>query len=104
MDKNDGPVFLKAWREHRGLTMEQLAELVGTSSGQIAMLESGERGLSTKCARKLAAALETTPGTLLDYPPTESPANVVNIWSRASASERDRLERLAEASLDFKAG
>ena len=39
------PNFLRSWREHRGLTQGQLAEMVGTTGSVISLLESGARGL-----------------------------------------------------------
>lgn len=60
---------LRAWREVRGLTQEQLAEKVGTAANVISLLESGERGLSHKWLERLAPALGTTPGFLLDHDP-----------------------------------
>ena len=60
---------LRAWREFRGLTQEQLAEEVDTAGNVIGLLETGERGLSHKWLLKLAPALGTTPGFLLDHDP-----------------------------------
>lgn len=60
---------LRAWREFRHLTQEELADLVGTAGNVIGLLESGERGLSHKWLLKLAPALGTTPGFLLDHDP-----------------------------------
>lgn len=60
---------LRAWREFRKLSQEALAEKVGTAGNVISMLESGERGLSHKWLLRLAPALETTPGFLLDHDP-----------------------------------
>lgn len=51
------------------MTQEQLAERVGTAGNVIGLLESGERGLSHKWLLKLAPALGTTPGFLLDHNP-----------------------------------
>lgn len=72
---------LKAWREFRRLTQEQLAEAVGTSAGVISLLESGERGLSPKWLRKLAPALQTTPGHLLDHDPNTVQTSILDIWN-----------------------
>lgn len=45
--------------------------MVGTAGNVIGLLESGERGLSHKWLLKLAPALNTTPGFLLDHDPNE---------------------------------
>lgn len=53
------------------MTQEQLAEAVETDKSVISLLESGGRGLSDKWARRLAPALGTTPGFLLDHDPND---------------------------------
>lgn len=62
---------LRAWREFRSLTQEQLADAVGTAGNVIGLLESGERGLSSKWLQRLAPLLGTTPGFLLDHDPND---------------------------------
>jgi transcriptional regulator with XRE-family HTH domain len=62
---------LRAWREFRRLSQDQLAEMVNTKGNVIGLLESGERGLSDKWLRKLAPALGTRPGFLLEFSPYE---------------------------------
>lgn len=62
---------LKAWRKHRRMTQEELADAVGTTKAVISNIETGSRGLSDKWLRKLAPALGTTPGFLLDYSPDD---------------------------------
>jgi len=97
IDKNAGPNYLKAWREFRKLTQGDLAEKVGTNQNMIAYLESGERGLSAKWLRKLAPALETTPGHLLDHDPNELPADIIDIWMHADAGQRRQLTDVVRA-------
>ena len=101
-DKNGGPNNLKAWREHRGMTQEQLAKAVEppTNTNMIQYLESGERGLSLKWLRRLADALDTTPGHLADYSPGEArrEAELLDLWSRKlDLQQRKQLIRIAES-------
>ena len=96
-DKNDGPNFLRAWREFRKLTQAELAEKVGTNQNMIAYLETGERGLSAKWLRKLAPALNTTPGHLLDHDPNQLDADIIDIWMHADARQRRQLSDVARA-------
>lgn len=70
---------LKAWREFRRLTQEQLATLVGTTGSVISLLESGDRQLSPKWLRRLAPALDTTPGYLLDHDPADLPTDFLDL-------------------------
>lgn len=92
MDKNNGPNHLKAWREFRKMSQEELGEKVGTSGSTISMLELGERGLSAKWLRKLAPVLGTKPGHLLDNDPTAIDSDVFDIWVGIDA--RDRAQAL----------
>lgn len=98
-DKNGGPNYLRAWREHRKLTQEKLAELVGTNANMIQYLETGERGLSAKWLRRLAPALDTTPGMLLEHDPSELDADVLDIWAHGDARQRRQLSEIAKALL-----
>lgn len=79
---------LRAWREFRRMTQEELAEKVGTTGAVISLIESGARGLSDKWLRKLAPALNTTAGHLLDHDPNDLPTDIIDIWSHIA--ERDK--------------
>jgi transcriptional regulator with XRE-family HTH domain len=68
---------LRAWREHRGLSQEELAAQADTAGNVISLLESGERRLSEKWLRRLAPALGTTPGLLLDHSPHDLDAELI---------------------------
>jgi transcriptional regulator with XRE-family HTH domain len=72
---------LRAWRELRGLTQAQLAAIVGTEGSVISLLESGDRAISDKWLRRLAPALETTPGLLLDFEPTTMDEAILEIMA-----------------------
>lgn len=96
-DKNGGPNHLKAWREFRGLSQAELADRVGTNQNMIGYLESGERGLSAKWLRKLAPALATQPGHILEHDPNMLPTDIVEIWFNASPDERRQLVKVAQA-------
>lgn len=104
VNKNAGPNYLRAWREYREMTQEELAEKVGTTANMIHYLETGERGLSAKWLRRLAPALKTTPGHLLEHDPKRLPADILDIW--AGIDERDRrtairmLESLSKTGTD----
>lgn len=99
-DKNGGPNYLRAWRDKRGLTQAALAELVSTSPNMIQYLESGERGLSAKWLRRLAPALDTTPGMLLDTDPEEVDIEIHDFWTaKLNKDQRRQVKAIAEALL-----
>lgn len=82
------PNHLKAWREFRFMTQEELASKVGTTGAVISLLESGSRKLSPKWLRALAPALNTRPGHLLDHDPNDLPSDVMDIWGDISDEDR----------------
>lgn len=97
-DKNGGPNNLRAWRMYRGLSQEALAARVEpkTTANMIQYLENGERGLSLKWLRRLADALDTTPGHLADHLPDQ--AEVLSFWSqKLNRDELRQLSNIAEA-------
>lgn len=59
---------LAAWRLHREMTQEALADAVNTTKATISRLESGSRGLSQKWLERLSPILDCKPADLLDAP------------------------------------
>lgn len=97
-DKNGGPNYLRAWREKRRMTQEQLAAAITppTTGSVISLLEEGDRGLSAKWLRRLAPALKISPGHLLDHHPDELPDEVIEIWSHISDREKPRALKVLD--------
>ena len=56
---------VKAWCEHRGLTVQQLASAAGLSKPFVSQIETGHRVGTTATLKKLAQALGTTVLALL---------------------------------------
>jgi len=56
---------IRALREARGLSLEALAELVGTTNQQISNLETGKRRLTVDWLSRLGEALSCHPWTLV---------------------------------------
>ena len=50
-------VWLKSIREEKGLTQENVANMVGISRSTYGHIESGERGVTVSNAKKIASAL-----------------------------------------------
>jgi transcriptional regulator with XRE-family HTH domain len=57
---------LRAAREAKGWTQEELAEKAGLASVQISRVERGVREVRLTTLLRLTAALETTPARLFD--------------------------------------
>jgi len=94
---NEGPNYVAAWRMHRGLTQEQLAEAIGTSQNMVGYLESAKRGLTAKWLRRIARALNTTPGLLLDHAPSAVPSELVQEWVGANEDQRAQIIGVVQA-------
>lgn len=61
---------LRAWREARGLTLEAVAEMLGTDKTQVSKLERGERGLTDRWIERFATKVyRVQPPALLMPPP-----------------------------------
>lgn len=58
----DGENPIRVWREHRGLTQRQLAEVAGISVPYLSQTESGKR----KGSAEALAAIAQAPGLSLD--------------------------------------
>lgn len=86
---------LRAWREFRKLTQDELAALAKTNGSVISLLESGGRGLSLKWLLKLAPHLGTTPGMILDHDPNDLDTSILEIW----ANVPEPLRPLAKENL-----
>lgn len=53
----DGANPVRVWREHRGLTQQQLAEVAGISVPYLSQIESGKRQGSTEVLAAIAKGL-----------------------------------------------
>jgi transcriptional regulator with XRE-family HTH domain len=91
---------LRDWREHRGLTVAQLARKTGLGAQTIAALEAGETDLSDKLLYQLADALDTTAGRILDVDPGD-PA--VELFEAAAAVPKERRAQALEILKTFRA-
>lgn len=61
--------FFRAWREHKGLTQEQLAERIDMSVSSISQIETGAQGFTDSTLMAIAEALDCEPGDLLSKDP-----------------------------------
>jgi DNA-binding XRE family transcriptional regulator len=56
----DGANPVRIWREHRGLTQQQLADAAGISTPYLSQIESGKRTGSPEVLSAIAAVLHLT--------------------------------------------
>lgn len=87
--------FIRQWREHRGLTLEQLADRVEMTSSYLSMFERGQRGYTQNTLEALAEALQTDAASLLMRDPTDDDA-VWSIWDQAKPAKRRMIVDIAK--------
>ena len=71
------PTFIREWRKHRGLTLEQLADRIDMTASHLSMLERGLRAYTQETLEKIADALQTDAAALLTLNPQKPEA----IWA-----------------------
>lgn len=99
--KKEAVNHLRAWREYRGLTQAELAEKVNTTDNVISLLESGGRRLSDKWLYRLAPALGTRPGFLLEFDPQDADLSILAAILEMDSTRRPEAIRLLKV---FKTG
>ena len=67
----DGAPPLRAWRQHRRLTLNELAASVGISMGCLSQIENGRKPGTLDLVRRLAAALDVTQDDLAGWKDAE---------------------------------
>lgn len=97
VDKPPFPNHLRAWREFRHLTQDELAEMVGSSKATIGHLENGVRRLSDKWLTPLAKALNTSPGYILDHDPNDLPTAILDVWAEIPVEQRDQALKVLQS-------
>lgn len=65
--KPDAGSAIRHFRQEKGLSQEALADRLDTSPPYISMLESGKRYPSIEMLLRIANALETRPGDILNF-------------------------------------
>lgn len=93
--------FVKAWREYRGLTLEQLADQVDMSHASIQRIETGSQNYTINTLQKIAVALGTDVATLLHHGP-ENDVAAWPTWTTATAAERRQIEEMARTIVGWR--
>ena len=83
------------YRQKRGLSQEQLAEMAGISQSFYAKIESGSRLMAIDVLYKLAQQLDVSVDTLLDINVNNAQIdNMVSLLSGRSESDVEAAERV----------
>lgn len=92
------PTFIRQWRNHRHLSLEQLAARVPMDKGNLSKVERGLLPYNQEMLERLAEALMTDAPSLLMRDPSQ-PEAIWSIWERAKPGVRRQIESVAETLL-----
>lgn len=93
------PTFIRQWRQHRGYSLDQLAERVPMDKGNLSKIERGLLPYNQELLERLADALMTDPASLLMRNPANRDA-MWSVWDQASPAERAQIESVVNALLE----
>lgn len=79
--------FIRAWRKHRGLTIEQLAPLICCSEASLSRIERGKQPYNQTLLEDIAAVLNCQPADLLTRHP-DDPEGLWSVWENIRPDQR----------------
>ncbi|WP_312595452.1 helix-turn-helix transcriptional regulator [Brevundimonas sp.] len=89
--------YLRAWRKFRHMTLDEVADAIGSTKATVQQLEVGRMSLSHKWLLKIAPVLGTTPGMLLDHDPNDLPTSVLETWAAIAAEDQPQALKVLES-------
>lgn len=87
--------FIRQWRKKNNLTLERLADRVGTSHATLSRVERGLQDWDETLLRALSEALGTDYVSLLIRDPSD-PEGMWSIWDQAKPAERRKIVNIAK--------
>lgn len=87
MRKAPNKNYIRAWREYRRLSLEKVADRVGTSHSTLSRVERGLQPYNQLLLEALADALRCEPVDLLIRDPSD-PDGIWSIWEGLSPPQR----------------
>ena len=79
--------FIRAWRKHRNLTQQRLADRIGISREYVSMIEKGKRRYDQNFIEAAAEDMQCTPADLIMRDPTQ-PGAIWSIWDQIPPERR----------------
>lgn len=89
--------FIKAWRKHRQLTIEQLSERTEISTASLSRIESGKQPYNQGILEAIAEALNCRTADLLGFDPATFSYEAWQVIEGAKPDERDQIQRVIRA-------
>lgn len=94
--------FIRQWREHRGMTLEQLGEAIHLSHAQLGRIERGLQPYNQALLEAVADVLGTDVPSLIMRDPTDD-TGIWSIWDHAKVAERQMIVDIARTIVKDKA-
>jgi transcriptional regulator with XRE-family HTH domain len=94
--KTKRTTHIRAWRKHRGLSLERLGERVGVTKGALSQLENGTVAYTQPMLEALAEALSCEPQDLLMRDPTD-PEGIWSIYDSLTPSAKAQAVEILKA-------
>lgn len=88
--------YIAEWRDHRGLTQQQLADRLNSSKASISRIENGEQPYTQDFLEACADALQTDVASLLMRNPKD-PDAPWSIWDTLKPVERKQANEVIRA-------
>lgn len=103
MTEDLGKTFIRAWRLHRGMNQEQLADAIGVTTASLSRIETGKQPYNQRQIELIAKALNCKEGDLLSKDPTaDNEPDIVDIWDHIPAGNRQQARQILETFSDKK--
>lgn len=87
--------YIREWRQHRGLTQEQLAERIGINRAYLSKIESGKRRYDQPLLEAAATVLQCEPADLIIRDPSD-PDGIWSVWDQLKPVERQQVVEIAK--------
>jgi transcriptional regulator with XRE-family HTH domain len=88
--------YIRAWRKHRDVTLEEMAERLHVSHSTLSRVERGLQPYSQPLLERLAEELQTDPASLLMRDPSD-PEGIWSVWETLSPPQRRQAVALIHA-------
>lgn len=87
---------IRAWRKHRKLTLEQVAEHIGVTAGALSQLERGDVNYTQPMLEALAQMFGCEPADLISRPPNIE-SGLAQVWDAIPIEDRARALSVLKA-------
>jgi transcriptional regulator with XRE-family HTH domain len=84
------PVFLRQWRDHKNMTLEQVAAELGITAGALSQHERGATNYTRPLLEALAELYGCSPADLLMRDPSDTDAPW-SLWDQAKQGQREQI-------------